>query len=409
MTDSKMALLELLEKSGDEDFLREMVQWLAHRLMEADVEQRCGAGPYERSEQREDYRNGTRSRQWDTRAGTVDLEVPRLRHGNYLPAFLEPRRAAEKALTAVVQEAYVQGVSTRSVDELVKAAGMEGISSSQVSRLTAEIDERVQAFLNRSIEGRWPYLWLDATYLKGREDGRVVNKACVVAVGVNAEGRREVLGISVGPTETEAFWKDFLRGLVQRGLAGVQLVISDAHEGLKKAVAHVLQATWQRCRTHFMREVLSQVAKRHQSMVAAAIRTAFAQEDQQAAHRQWREIADSLRGRFPKVAERMDAAEHDVLAHMAFPAEHWSKIHSTNPLERVNKEIKRRARVVGIFPNEAAIIRLVGAVLQEQTEEWAVGRRYMSEASLQPVLDSALEDNDEGEEAMDPQPLEAMV
>ncbi len=316
-----------------------------------------------------------------------DLSIPRLRHASYLPGFLEPRRAAEQALTAVVQEAYIQGVSTRSVDDLVQAAGMTGISSSQVSRLCQGIDERVSAFLERPIEGHWPYLWLDATYVKARAHGRIVTKACVLAVAVNTEGRREVLGLSVGPAETEAFWKAFLRGLIGRGLAGVQLVISDAHAGLRKAVAEVLGASWQRCRVHFMRDVLGSVHKRHQSMVAAAIRTAFAQQDQAEAQTQWRETADSLRQRFAKVAAMMDDAEADVLAHTAFPAAHWSKIASTNPLERLNKEIKRRADVVGIFPNEAAITRLVGAGILEQSEEWQVRRCYMAKHSLAELQD----------------------
>lgn len=382
MTNDRMALLEMAEKAGETDFLRDLVREVVHELMEAEVDSRCGAGRHERSEERADQRNGYRTRQWDTRVGSMELSIPRLRHASYLPSFLEPRRATEQALTAVVQEAYIQGVSTRSVDELVQAAGMTGISKSQVSRLCEGIDERVTTFLERPIEGHWPYLWLDATYVKAREHGRVVSQACVIAVGVNAEGRREVLGLSTGPTESEAFWKAFLRSLIGRGLSGVQLVISDAHEGLKKAVAQVLSACWQRCRVHFMRNVLAHVHKRHQSMVAAAIRTVFAQQDQAAAQAQWREIADSLREQFPKVAALMDEAETDVLAHTAFPVDHWSKIASTNPLERVNKEIKRRSQVVGIFPNAEAIQRLVGAVLLEQTEEWQVGRCYMAKGSL---------------------------
>ena len=375
MTDNRMALLEMAEKAGETDFLRDLVREVVQELMEAEVDSRC-------SEARADQRNGYRSRQWDTRVGSMELSIPRLRHASYLPGFLEPRRATEQALTAVVQEAYIQGVSTRSVDELVRAAGMTGISKSQVSRLCETIDERVTAFLGRPIEGAWPYLWLDATYVKARDGGRIVTKACVLAVGVNRAGRREVLGLAVGPAETEKFWTGFLRGLIGRGLAGVELVISDAHAGLKKAVGQILGATWQRCRVHFMRDVLAHVHKRHQSMVAAAIRTAFAQQDQAAARDQWRETAASLRQRFARVAALMDEAEDDVLAHTAFPPAHWSKIASTNPLERVNKEIKRRSDVVGIFPNEAAIQRLVGAVLLEQSDEWQVGRCYMAQHSL---------------------------
>ena len=392
MTEDRMALLAMAEKAEETDFLRDLVREVVQELMEAEVDSRCGAGRHERSAERVDSRNGYRTRRWDTRVGSMELSIPRLRHASYLPGFLEPRRAAEQALTAVVQEAYIQGVSTRSVDELVRAAGMTGISSSQVSRLCQGIDERVSAFLERPIEGRWPYLWLDATYVKAREGGRVVSKACVLAVAVNTEGRREVLGLAVGPAETAAFWKGFLRDLIGRGLAGVQLVISDAHAGLKKAVAQVLEASWQRCRVHFMRDVLAHVQKRHQSMVAAAIRTTFAQQGGAEARAQWRETADSLRSRFAKVAKMMDAAEDEVLAHTAFPAAHWSKIASTNPLERVNKEVKRRSDVVGIFPNEAAITRLVGAVVLEQSEEWQVGRCYMAKHSLAELHH---EDNDE--------------
>ena len=269
-------------------------------------------------------------------------------------------------------------MSTRTVDELVKAMGMTGISKSQVSRLCTEIDERVRAFLERPIEGRWPYLWLDATYVKVRRAGRIVSAAVIVAVGANTEGRREVLGLAVGPSEAEPFWTDFLRSLVRRGLRGVKLVISDAHQGLKAAVAKVLGATWQRCRVHFMRNALAHVRKGQREMVAAAIRTAFVQEDADAAARQWRQVADSLRPRSEKLAKLMDEAELDVLAFMTFPSEHRTKIHSTNPLERVNKEIKRRTNVVGIFPNDDAIVRLGGAILIEQNDEWAVSRRYMT-------------------------------
>ena len=378
MTTDRITLIELLEKSADADFLRVMLGFVAARLMELEAEGRCGAGHGERSPDRTNHRNGYRERTWQTRAGTVDLQIPKLRKGSYFPAFLEPRKTAEKALVAVIQEAYIQGVSTRSVDELVKAMGMTGISKSQVSRLCQEIDERVQAFLARPIEGSWPYLWLDATYVKVRQAGRIVSVAVTVAVGANTEGRREVLGLAVGPSEAEPFWTDFLRQLTRRGLRGVRLVISDAHEGLKAAIAKVLGATWQRCRVHFMRNALAHAPKGQREMVAAAIRTAFVQNDAEAASAQWRQIADSLRPRFAKLAELMDQAEADVLAFMTFPKDHRTKIHSTNPLERVNKEIKRRTNVVGIFPNDQAIIRLVGAILIEQNDEWAIARRYMT-------------------------------
>ncbi|MDH3662915.1 MAG: IS256 family transposase [Alphaproteobacteria bacterium] len=377
MTTPMIDFQELIEKSTDGDWLREMIGYAAERLMAIEVEGLCGAGFGERSEERVNHRNGYRDRRWETRAGAVDLKIPKLRKGTYLPAFLEPRRVAEKALVAVIQEAYIQGVSTRAVDDLVKAMGMTGISKSQVSRLCKDIDARVKAFLERPIEGDWPFVWLDATYLKARQHGRIVSVAAIVAVGANAEGRREILGLAIGPPEAETFWSDFLRSLKRRGLAGVKLVISDAHEGLKAASAKVLGATWQRCRVHFMRNALAHAHKNQREMIAAMIRTAFAQPDYDAAVLQWRQVADNLRPKVEKLAALMDAAEADVLAFMTFPKELRTKLHSTNPLERLNKEIKRRTDVVGIFPNEAAIERLVGAVLLENNEEWLTTRRYM--------------------------------
>src|SRR6201988_489815 len=387
MTDDRMVLIELIEKSADTDLVREMLSFAADRLMEAEVEARPGAAHVARDPARQVQRNGYRERVWDTRAGRIALEIPRLRKGSYFPSFLEPRRTAEKALTAVIQEAYVHGVSTRSVDDLVRAMGMTGISKSQVSRLCTEIDERVHAFLSRPIEGAWPYLWIDATYVKVRQAGRIVSVAVIIAVAVNTDGRREVLGLEVGPSEAEPFWTAFLRSLTRRGLRGVKLVISDSHEGLKKAAAKVLAATWQRCRVHFMRNALAHVGTKQRAMVAAAIRTAFTQETREAAHKEWRAVADRLRERFPKLGALMDEAENDVLAHLAFPKEHWPQLHSTNPLERLNGEIKRRTNVVAIFPNEAAIVRLVGALLLEQNDEWAVQRRYMSLETLEALSD----------------------
>jgi putative transposase len=387
MTIDRMTLKALVEKGSDDDLLREMMAYVANRMMDLEVESLTGAAHGERSPARINHRNGYRERAWQTRAGTVDLEIPKLRKGSYFPAFLEPRRASEKALTAVIQEAYVHGVSTRSVDDLVKAMGMTGISKSQVSRLCSEIDERVSAFLSRPIEGSWPYLWIDATYVKVREAGRIVPVAVIIAVAVNTDGRREVLGLQVGPSEAEPFWTKFLRSLTRRGLRGVKLVISDAHEGLKKAASKVLSATWQRCRVHFMRNALAHVGAKQRQMVAAAIRTAFTQETPAAARKDWRAVADRLRARFPKLGELMDEAEDDVLAHMSFPKDHWTQIHSTNPLERLNGEIKRRTDVVAIFPNEAAIVRLVGAMLLEQNDEWAVQRRYMSLETLEGLSD----------------------
>jgi putative transposase len=279
----------------------------------------------------------------------------------------------------VIQEAYVQGISTRSVDELVKAMGMSGISKSQVSRLCEEIDGKVKAFLDRPIEGDWPYLWIDATYLKVRRGGRIISIAVIIAVGVNADGRREVLGMEIGTSEAEPIWTEFLRKLSRRGLRGVKLVISDAHEGIKAAVSKVLCATWQRCRVHFMRNVLAHAGKSGRRVASAFIATAFAQENAEAARAQWRTVADQIRPKVPRLAAIMDDAETDVLAYMTFPKEHRAKLHSTNPIERLNGEIKRRTEVVGIFPNEQAITRLVGALLLEQNDEWAVQRaRYMT-------------------------------
>ena len=391
MTTDMMSLRALLEKSSDVDLLREMIGFAAQRLMELEVGGLTGAGHGERSADRINHRNGYRDRDWETRAGTVELRIPKLRRGSYFPAFLEPRRMAEKALAAVIQEAYVQGVSTRSVDELVKAMGMTGISKSQVSRLCGEIDGKIATFLDRPLEGDWPYLWLDATYVKARRDGRIVSVAVIVAVGVNSDGRREVLGLAIGTSEAEVFWTDFLRKLARRGLRGVKLVVSDAHEGLTAAVAKVLNASWQRCRVHFMRNVLAHAGKQGRRVVSAFIGTAFAQDDAEAARTQWRQVADQLRPRVKKLAEFMDDAESDVLAYMAFPAAHRPKLHSTNPIERLNGEIKRRTDVVGIFPNDEAISRLVGAILLEQNDEWAVQRaRYMTLETIAPLSDDPI-------------------
>ena len=385
-----VALADLLRKAqldGDAAFLRDGIRVLAEALMELEVAQHLGADKHERTAERVGYRNGYREREWDTRAGTVDLRVPRVRDGSYFPALLEPRRRAERALAAVVQEAYVQGVSTRRVDDLVKALGMTGISKSQVSRLCKDLDAEVERFRTRPLGGPYPYVTLDATFLKMRQHGRIVSVAVVIAVGVNAEGQREVLGLDVGPSEDGAFWLRFLRSLVARGLAGVRLVTSDAHQGLKGAIAATLHgASWQRCRTHFMRNALALVPKGAQQMVAATIRTVFFQPDPQSARETWRKVADGFRGRWPRLAQLLDDAEDEVLTYLSFPPEHWRQIWSNNPQERLNKEVKRRTDVVGIFPNEAAIVRLVGSVLAEQHEEWQVARRYLSAESLAKLL-----------------------
>ncbi|WP_395404401.1 IS256 family transposase [Pseudoduganella sp. UC29_106] len=388
MTNATIALSELAEKGADADFIRQTLQHALQRLMEMDVEALCQAAYGERSDERINSRNGYRDRAYETRAGKVDLKIPKLRSGSYFPGFLEPRRTAEKALTAVIQEAYIQGISTRSVDELVKAMGMTGVSKSQVSRLCEEIDERVQAFLGRPIEGDWPYLWIDATYVKSRQAGRVVSVAVIIAVAVNTDGVREILGVATGPSEAEPFWTEFLRGLTRRGLRGVKLVISGAHEGLKAATSKVLKTTWQRCRVHFIRNALAHVGKGQRQAVLAMINTIFVQESAEAASGQWRTVADQLRAKFSKLAAMMDDAEYEVLSFMSFPKAHRTQIHSTNPLERLNAEVKRRTNVIGIFPNDRAIIRLVGALMLEQNDEWSLQRRYMQLEGLQSLSDN---------------------
>jgi transposase-like protein len=388
--DLRMGLEVLLHKAAltqDADFLRDGVQVLSQALLELEVSQHLGAERHERTPTRTGQRNGYRERQWDTRVGTIELAVPRVRDGSFYPSFLEPRKRAERALVAVVQEAYVQGVSTRRVDELVQALGLTGMSKSQVSRLCEELDGEVERFRTRRLEGGYPYVWLDATFVKVREGGRVVSQAIVIAIGVRASGEREVLGVDVGPSEDGAFWLQFLRSLVARGLSGVQLVVSDAHQGLKGAIAAVMAgAGWQRCRVHFVRNALALVPKQAGQMVASTIRTVFAQPDGQSAHEAWGRVAEGFRGRYPRLASLLDEAESDVLAYLVFPHEHWHQIWSNNPLERLNKEVKRRTDVVGIFPNQGAVIRLVGMVLAEQHDEWQVSRRYFSVESLAKLL-----------------------
>jgi putative transposase len=377
MTEDRLPLAELLAKAGDGDFLRSVAEAVVQLLMETDVEGLIGAGRHERTAERATYRNGYRDRSLDTRLGSLQLRIPKLRQGSYFPPFLEPRKSSEKALVAVIQEAWIGGVSTRRVDDLVQAMGLSGIGKSTVSKLCKDIDDRVNAFLERPLTGDWPYLWLDATYLKQREGGQIRTVAVIIAVAVNTEGKREIVGLHIGPSEAEIFWSTFLKSLVRRGLRSTRLVISDAHEGLKAAIRRVLGSTWQRCRVHWMRNAQAYVSKGQQ---------AFTQLDHPHATQTMRHLADQLRDKWPKLGAFIDETEADVLAYMNFPAQHRVKIHSTNPIERLNKEVKRRADVVGIFPNEASIIRLIGAVLLEANDEWQLQHRYMQTEAMAELM-----------------------
>jgi putative transposase len=389
----RMTAADLVDKlMADEhvDVLRDSVAWLVTQLMEAEVGALTGAELGERApERRQAQRNGYRPRRWDTRVGELELAIPKLRQGSYFPSFLEPRRRAEQALVAVVQEAYVNGISTRKVDRLVEQLGLQQMSKDTVSRLCRGLDEQVQVFRERPLAGAYPYLWLDAKVERVREPGGVRHKALVIAYGVHETGHREVVGLDVGEAETESFWRAFLRSLRARGLEGVQLVISDAHTGLQAAIAKVFGCPWQRCTVHFLRDMLGHVARAQQPLVSGAIRGIFTAASAAEAHERLGQVADQLRPHAAKVARLLEDAEADLLAFYGFPAEHWSKLRSTNPLERVNREIGRRTDVVGIFPNDAALLRLAGMLLLEQNDEWLVGRRYLSETSMTLVLAEA--------------------
>src|SRR5215211_6422646 len=381
----RMTAAQLADKllaSEHADVLRESVAWIVAELMEAEVTAKVGAELGERTPERLTHRNGYRPRALDTRVGELELRIPRLRTGSYFPSFLEPLLRAEQALVAVVQEAYVNGVSTRKVDRLVGQLGISGMSKDQVSRLCRGLDEQVRAFRERPLEGRYPYLWLDGKIEKVRERGGVRQKCLVIAYAVHESGRREVIGLDVGEAETEAFWREFLRSLRARGLDGVRLCVSDCHQGLRAAIGQVLGTPWQRCTVHFLRNMLGHCAKAQQPMISAAIRGIFAAGAPEEARERLAEVVERLEPTAPKVAQLLLDAETELLAFYAFPREHWSKLRSTNPLERVNREIGRRTDVVGIFPNDAALIRLAGAMLIEQTDEWLVARRYLSQESL---------------------------
>src|SRR5579883_3233574 len=387
-------LRKQLEQAPDP--LREALAEVIMQVMNAEADAMCGAGYGERSAERVNSRNGYRTRPWDTRVGTVALDIPKLRHGSYFPSWLlEPRRRAEQALVSVVVEAYVQGVSTRKVEDLVQALGIERMSKSQVSELAKTLDDSVRNFRERPLDGKYRYVWLDAVIFKCREAGRVVNVACLVAVGVNHEGRREVLGLEVVTSEDGAGWLAFLRSLVARGLKGVELVISDAHPGLKSAIASALSgAAWQRCRTHFMRNLLVTVPKSMQGLVATTVRSIYAQPDAESVRAQHARVVEQLTPRFGQAARMLADAKDDLLAFTSFPKEHWRQIWSNNPQERLNREIRRRSDVVGIFPDRDSLIRLVGAVLAEQNDEWAEGCRYMGLEVLAKIRRRAAGDTD---------------
>jgi putative transposase len=388
MVDNTMNLMDWLRnevEQADADFLREAVRFMVGQLMGAEVASICGADYRERTDERTNKRNGYRERTWDTRAGTIDLQIPKIREGSYFPSWLlEPRKRAEKALVAVIADCYLAGVSTRRVDKLVKAMGIEGISRSQVSRMAKSLDEVVESFRSRPLDsGPYAYLWLDAQTQKVRESGRVVNVVTVQAIAVSSDGHREVLGMEVFTSEDGSGWTSFLRGLVARGLSGVKLVVSDAHQGLKDAIASCLPgASWQRCRAHFMRNLMSKVPKASQDLVATVVRSIYAQPDRKSVEAQHAAVVDQLEASFPEAAAMLEEAREDILAFATFPKEHWRQIWSNNPLERLNREIRRRTDVVGIFPNRASVVRLVGAVLSEQHDEWQVARRYMSAESI---------------------------
>ena len=389
----RMAIEEVVRKvlmDDHADVIRESVRWMVQEMMEAEVSDLIGAERGERKpDERATHRNGYRSRRWDTRAGEIELQIPKLRQGSYFPSFLTPRKRSEQALVAVVQQAYVCGVSTRRVDQLVESLGLR-ISKSEVSRVCQGLDEQVKAFLSRPLEGRYPYVFVDGKVEKVRQGGRVVTKCVVVAHAVHETGRREIIGLDIGEAETEAFWREFLRSLITRGLLGVQLAISDAHPGLKNALAQVLGAPWQRCTVHFLRDCLGHARKDQHGLLAALIRPVFRAENLQDARQKLSDAVAQLERPLPKVAAMLEAAEEDILAFYAFPAEHWPKLRSTNPLERFNREIGRRTDVVGIFPDAASVIRLVGMLAVEANDEWLVGKAYMSRRSMEPILQDRL-------------------
>lgn len=390
MTNSIIPLIDYLGKEGlteDIDFLREAAEFLCQKLIDAEAEEVIGAKPYERTPDRQTYRNGTRERRLETRVGELDLKIPKLRKGSYLPSLLEPRKRSEEALLAVVQEAYIQGVSTRRMDEIAKALGLQGIDKSKVSRICKELDEMVRGFRERPLQDKYPYIWLDAIVLNVRENHRVVKLSLGIAIGVDSQGERHILGFDLGAGESEAFWLDFLRSLKQRGMKETMLVISDAHSGLKAAIGQAFSGSaWQRCSVHFMRNVLAQVSHKDKRQVAEAVKLIFEQPNQKTSKVYLEHLANLMQPRWPKVAQMLLDAEEDILAYKTFPKKHHRSIHSVNPLERMNREIRRRTRVVGVFPNRESVFRLVGTLLMDMDEDWRGSRRYMAKKGIQKLL-----------------------
>ena len=401
MTTAEVVAKTMMDEHAD--FVREAVAMVAAELMEAEISTEIGAGRGEVCPERQTHRNGYRPRLWETRVGELELAIPRKRDGSsYFPSFLEPRRPCEQAIVACVMEAYVNGVSTRKVDRLVEQLGIHGMSKDRVSALCRELDERVDAFRERPLEGEFPYLWLDAKHLKIRDRGHVRSKALVVAYAVHETGHREVIGIDIGETETEAFWLEFLRGLRSRGLHGIRLAVSDQHEGLKTAIERILACPWQRCTVHFVRNMQGHCRRTERGLVSAALREIFDATGLQAAKARLGDVLERFRDPLPKIAELLETAEEDLLAFYQFPAAHWPKLRSTNPLERVNRENGRRTDAVGIFPNDASALRLAGALLTEQNDEWLVNRRYLSAESIAQILDN--QTNEEREELVELKP-----
>lgn len=386
-TMTQAAWLDKVVEQADGDLLRSLVSKVVHEVMEAEVAKKTGAAWGQRSEERTTHRNGYRERQWKTRVGDIELAIPRVREGTYFPSFLEPRRRAEQALMCAIRESYVQGISTRRVEQLCEQLGVQGVDKSFVSRVTKTLDDEVRSFGERRLDAAYPYVYVDARYEKVRLERRIVSVAFLVAVGVRDNGSREVLGFRSGAQESYLLWKGFLDSLVERGLRGVRLVISDAHAGLKRAIGESLPSVaWQRCRVHFMRTVEAHVTKRHRPTVLALVRTVFAQPDLGSARAQLKKVVEMMNPHFGEVARLLDEAEHEVLTYMTFPEDHWSKLHSTNVLERLMRTLKARTRVVGIFPDEPSLVRLAGAVLLEEHDEWADNRRYFGEASMAKLL-----------------------